>query len=70
MQLKFADLESKPVDILKKFAGSVPASSNIKKLSIPLFKANTPIKWNFLSKVTLVEKVKLLMCLLRVMVSM
>ena len=57
MHLSSADLESKPVDILKKFAGSVPASSNIKSYQLTTnLKPNTPLKWNFLSKVTLVRK--------------
>mgnify|MGYP001157028428 CR=1 FL=1 len=57
MRLSSADLESKPVDILKKFAGSVPASSNIKSYQLTTnLKPNTPLKWNFLSKVTLVRK--------------
>ena len=57
MHLSSADLESKPVDILKKFAGSVPATSNIKSYQLTTgLKPNTPLKWNFLSKVTLVRK--------------
>ena len=57
MRLSSADLESKPVDILKKFAGSVPASSNIKSYQLTTnLKPNTPLKWNFLSKVTLSQE--------------
>ena len=57
VRLASVQLESKPVDVLKQFAGSVPASSNVKgyQLSTNL-RPNTPLKWNYLSKLTLVRK--------------
>ena len=49
--------DKKPVDVLKKHAGTVPANINLKGYQLASnVKSNTPIKWNFLSKVTLVKK--------------
>ena len=42
---------------MKKHAGTVPANINLKGYQLASnVKSNTPIKWNFLSKVTLVKK--------------
>jgi flagella basal body P-ring formation protein FlgA len=57
VRLSSIQLSSKPVDILKKNIGSVPASSNINGYELATnLKPNTPLKWNSLSKVTLVRK--------------
>ena len=57
VRLSSTQLNSKPVDILKKNIGSVPASSNINGYQLATnLKPNTPLKWNILSKVTLVRK--------------
>ena len=45
------------MDILKQHAGTVPAISNLRGYQLASsIKPNTPIKWNFLSKITLVKK--------------
>lgn len=57
VRLKPSQLGSKPVDILKQYAGAVPINANIRGYqSSTNIRANTPIKWNYLSKVTLVKK--------------
>ena len=50
---------SRPVDILKQFAGAVPVTANLNgyQLSANL-KPNSPVRWNQLAKVTLVRKGK------------
>ena len=56
-RLNSIQFDKKPVDILKKYAGTVPANINLKGYQLASnVKSNTPIKWNFLSKVTLVKK--------------
>jgi flagella basal body P-ring formation protein FlgA len=50
-------LDKRSVDILKQHAGTVPAISNLRGYQLASsIKPNTPIKWNFLSKITLVKK--------------
>ena len=56
-RLNSNQFDKRPVDILKKHAGTVPANANLKGYQLASnVKSNTPIKWNFLSKVTLVKK--------------
>ncbi len=56
-RLASVQLSKRPVDILKQYAGAVPYNSNIKGYQLASnIKANSPIKWNSLSKVTLVRK--------------
>ena len=56
-RLSNVELNKRPVDILKQYAGAVPAGSNINGYQFANnIKANSPIKWNLLSKVTLVKK--------------
>ncbi|MBT7649997.1 MAG: flagellar basal body P-ring formation protein FlgA [Opitutae bacterium] len=57
VRLDSTQFESKLVDILKQHAGTVPANSNLNGYQLAsTIKSNTPIKWNFLSKITLVKK--------------
>ena len=50
----------RPVDVLKKYAGSVPCESSLTGYQLGAsIKANIPLKWNQLSKVTLVRKGKI-----------
>jgi flagella basal body P-ring formation protein FlgA len=57
VRLSSVQFDKKLVDILKQHAGAVPASANIKGYQLASnIKSNTAIKWNFLSKVTLVRK--------------
>jgi flagella basal body P-ring formation protein FlgA len=56
-RLNASQLISRPVDVLKQFAGAVPVNANIRGYQLSTnIRANTPIKWNYLSKVTLVKK--------------
>ena len=56
-RLNSSGLSSRLVDILKQHAGSVPAQSSLAGYQLSAnIKANTPIKWSNLSKVTLVRK--------------
>jgi len=56
-RLNPSQLGSKPVDILKQYAGAVPVNANIRGYQLSTnIRANTPIKWNYLSKITLVKK--------------
>ena len=56
-RLNVSQLISRPVDVLKQFAGAVPVNANIRGYQLSTnIRANTPIKWNYLSKVTLVKK--------------
>ena len=56
-RLSASQLISRPVDVLKQFAGAVPVNANIRGYQLSTnIRANTPIKWNYLSKVTLVKK--------------
>jgi flagella basal body P-ring formation protein FlgA len=56
-RLNSSGLSSRLVDILKQHAGSVPAQSSLAGYQLSAsIKANSPIKWNNLSKVTLVRK--------------
>jgi flagella basal body P-ring formation protein FlgA len=56
-RLNSVQFDKRPVDILKKHAGTVPASSSLRGYQLASnIKSNTPIKWNYLSKVTLVKK--------------
>ena len=57
VRLSSVQFDKKLVDILKQHAGAVPASANINGYQLASnIKSNTAIKWNFLSKVTLVRK--------------
>lgn len=50
---------SRPVDILKQYAGSVPVSAKLSGYQLSsTVKTNSPIRWNNLSKLTLVQKGK------------
>ena len=50
----------RPVDVLKQYAGSVPGKSPLNGYQLgSSIKASTPLKWNHLSKVTLVRKGKI-----------
>lgn len=50
----------RPVDVLKKYAGTVPCKSSLTGYQLGAsLKANSPLKWNQLSKVTLVRKGKI-----------
>lgn len=50
---------ARPVDVLKQFAGAVPASSKLTGYQLSSnVKPNAAIRWNQLSKVTLVQKGK------------
>ncbi|MDG1138871.1 MAG: flagellar basal body P-ring formation chaperone FlgA [Opitutales bacterium] len=50
---------TRPVDVLKQFAGAVPASSKLTGYQLSSnVKSNAAIRWNQLSKVTLVQKGK------------
>lgn len=56
-RLSSSGLSSRLVDILKQHAGSVPAQSSLAGYQLSTnIKANSPLKWNNLSKVTLVRK--------------
>ena len=56
-RLSSSGLSSRLVDILKQHAGSVPAQSNLVGYQLSAnIKANAPLKWSNLSKVTLVRK--------------
>jgi flagella basal body P-ring formation protein FlgA len=56
-RLSASQLIARPVDVLKQFAGAVPVKANIRGYQLSTnIRANTPIKWNYLSKVTLVKK--------------
>jgi flagella basal body P-ring formation protein FlgA len=56
-RLHSSNLSSRLVDILKQHAGSVPAHSSLAGYQLSAnIKANSPLKWNNLSKVTLVRK--------------
>ncbi|MBT3666452.1 MAG: flagellar basal body P-ring formation protein FlgA [Opitutae bacterium] len=57
VRMSSVQFDQKPVDILKQHAGAVPVSANVKGYQLASnIKSNTPIKWNFLSKITLVKK--------------
>ena len=57
VRMSSVQFDQKPVDILKQHAGAVPVTANVKGYQLSSnIKSNTPIKWNFLSKVTLVKK--------------
>ena len=57
VRLSSVQFDKKLVDILKQHAGAVPASANVNGYQLASnIKSNTAIKWNFLSKVTLVRK--------------
>jgi flagella basal body P-ring formation protein FlgA len=57
VRLDSTQLEKKPVDILKQYAGAVPANSKLNGYQLASnIKSNTPIKWNNLSKLNLVKK--------------
>ena len=50
---------SRPVDILKQYAGAVPASAKLNGYQLATnIKTSSPIRWNHLAKVTLVRKGK------------
>ncbi len=56
-RLTALQLDKRAVDILKQHAGTVPAVSNLRGYQLASnIKSNSPIKWNFLSKITLVKK--------------
>ena len=56
-RLSSSGLSSRLVDILKQPAGSVPAQSSLAGYQLSAnIKANSPLKWSNLSKVTLVRK--------------
>ena len=56
-RLSSSALSSRLVDVLKQHAGSVPAQSSLSGYQLSAnIKANAPIKWSNLSKVTLVRK--------------
>lgn len=57
VRLDSTQLEKKPVDILKQYAGAVPANSKLNGYQLASnIKSNMPIKWNNLSKLNLVKK--------------
>ena len=57
VRLNSVQLETKTVDILKQHAGTVPATASLKGYQLASnIRSNMPIKWNLLSKVTLVKK--------------
>ena len=56
-RLSSSGLSSRLVDVLKQHAGSVPAQSSLAGYQLSAnIKANAPLKWSNLSKVTLVRK--------------
>jgi flagella basal body P-ring formation protein FlgA len=56
-RLNSSGLSSRLVDVLKQHAGSVPAQSSLAGYQLSAnIKANSPLKWSNLSKVTLVRK--------------
>jgi len=56
-RLNASALSSRPVDILKQHAGSVPSQSRLAGYQLSAnIKADSPLKWSNLSKVTLVKK--------------
>jgi flagella basal body P-ring formation protein FlgA len=57
VRLNPSQFDKRSVDVLKKHAGTVPATANLNGYQLASnIKSNTPIKWNSLSKVTLVKK--------------
>lgn len=57
VRLNSSQFDKRSVDVLKKHAGTVPATANLNGYQLASnIKSNTPIKWNSLSKVTLVKK--------------
>ncbi len=51
---------SRPVDVLKQYSGAVPASSKLSGYQLAAnVRENSAIRWNHLSKVTLVQKGKI-----------
>lgn len=57
VRLDSVQLEKKPVDVLKQYAGAVPANAKLNGYQLASnMKSNMPVKWNNLSKITLVRK--------------
>ena len=56
-RLDSTNLSTRLVDVLKKYAGSVPSQSRLSGYQLDAnLKANSPLKWSNLSKVVLVRK--------------